>query len=108
MLDLDETLVHCSVEPIVGADLTFSVDFNGVMYTVFVRKRPHLARFLEAIYTKFEVVIFTASQVCVSLCLCLCVCVCVCGNLFLCVDALQKVYADKLLNLLDPELKYFK
>jgi CTD small phosphatase-like protein 2 len=81
VLDLDETLVHCSVEPIVGADLTFPVEFNGVNYTVYVRKRPHLHRFLEAIHDKFEVVVFTASQ---------------------------KVYADRLLNLLDPEGKYFR
>jgi TFIIF-interacting CTD phosphatase-like protein len=63
VLDLDETLVHCSVDPIVGADLTFPVEFNGANYTVFVRKRPYLQRFLEAVYEKFEVVIFTASQV---------------------------------------------
>ena len=63
VLDLDETLVHCSVEPIVGADVTFPVDFNGTLYTVYVRKRPHLAKFLEVIADKFEVVIFTASQV---------------------------------------------
>jgi CTD small phosphatase-like protein 2 len=81
VLDLDETLVHCSVEPIVGADLTFPVEFNGVNYTVYVRKRPHLHRLLEAIRDKFEVVVFTASQ---------------------------KVYADRLLNLLDPEGKYFR
>ena len=102
VLDLDETLVHCSVEPIVGADLTFGVDFNGVMYTVFVRKRPHLQRFLEAIAGRFEVVIFTASQVwprvfeCgwmqMSVCVRTCPCVCVlrdseyvCASLPLCV-----------------------
>lgn len=88
VLDLDETLVHCSVEPIPGADLTFPVDFNGTNYTVFVRKRPHLARFLEAVYDKFEVVIFTASQVRAYMyCVCmLCACVCaVCE--YVCVSA---------------------
>ena len=33
-LDLDETLVHCSVQPIEKAELTFSVSFNGLDYEV--------------------------------------------------------------------------
>jgi hypothetical protein len=31
VLDLDETLVHCSIDPIPNPDLTFKVDFNGVL-----------------------------------------------------------------------------
>jgi len=78
-LDLDETLVHCSVQPIEKAELTFTVNFNGCDYEVYVRTRPHLHTFLEQVAEWFEIVVFTASQ---------------------------KVYADKLLDILDPEKKY--
>lgn len=80
VLDLDETLVHCTVEPIPDADLTFPVDFHGTLYQVHVRLRPHLFTFLDRIQDKFEVIVFTASQ---------------------------KVYANELLNRIDPENKYF-
>jgi CTD small phosphatase-like protein 2 len=59
--------------------VTFPVSFNGANYQVYVRKRPHLDKFLQWIAGKFEVTIFTASQ---------------------------QVYAEKLLNLLDPEGRY--
>ena len=75
VLDLDETLVHCTVEAVDDADLTFPVEFHGMTYQVYVRLRPHLNAFLEAIADKFEVIVFTASQ---------------------------QVYADALLNLIDP------
>ena len=68
-----------SVDPIPDADVTFPVSFNGANYQVYVRKRPHLDKFLQWIAGKFEVTIFTASQ---------------------------QVYAEKLLNLLDPEGRY--
>ena len=81
VLDLDETLVHCSVEPVDKPDMKFPVTFNGVLYDVYVRKRPYLDYFLEAVSRTFEVVVFTASQ---------------------------QVYADQLLDILDPEKKYIK
>lgn len=75
VLDLDETLVHCTVEPTPDADLQFPVVFHGITYQVHVRLRPHLFDFLEKIKDKFEVIVFTASQ---------------------------QVYANELLNLIDP------
>ena len=79
VLDLDETLVHCTVEPISNADLQFPVVFNGSCYQVYVRKRPFLDHFLEQVAQNFEVVVFTASQ---------------------------KIYAETLLNILDPQGKF--
>jgi hypothetical protein len=75
VLDLDETLVHCTVEPVDDANLVFPVAFHGTTYQVHVRLRPKLYEFLEAIAGKYEVIVFTASQ---------------------------KVYANELLNLIDP------
>jgi len=79
VLDLDETLVHCSIEEpdpeSQPPDLEFPVQFHGTSYTVYVRLRPHLEKFLKQVSQKFEVVCFTASQ---------------------------KVYADALLNRIDP------
>lgn len=75
VLDLDETLVHCTVEPVDDADLVFPVVFHGMTYQVHVRLRPFLFDFLEKIRGKYEVIVFTASQ---------------------------KVYANELLNLIDP------
>lgn len=82
VLDLDETLVHCTVEPNTpNVDMVFPVVFHGMEYQVHVKKRPYLKEFLERIYKEFEVVVFTASQ---------------------------RVYADELLDRIDPEKKYIK
>jgi len=79
ILDLDETLVHCSADPSGKYDVTFGVQFNGSTCQVYVRKRPHLETFLETVSSRFEVVIFTASQ---------------------------RVYAERLLDILDPQHRY--
>ncbi|KAB2060753.1 hypothetical protein ES319_A10G040700v1 [Gossypium barbadense] len=78
VLDLDETLVHSTLEPCDDADFTFTVFFNMKEHTVFVKQRPHLHKFLEKVAEMFEVVIFTASQ---------------------------SIYAEQLLDILDPDRK---
>lgn len=64
VLDLDETLVHSTLDAAcgVGADFTFPVMFNGAEHMVHVRQRPHMRCFLEAVARDWEVVVFTASQ----------------------------------------------
>ncbi|KIZ06781.1 CTD small phosphatase-like protein 2 [Monoraphidium neglectum] len=78
VLDLDETLVHSTLDGAPGSEgahFHFPVHFNGAEHMVHVRMRPHMRDFLERTSELFEVVVFTASQ---------------------------KVYAEKLLNILDP------
>ncbi|XP_062217501.1 uncharacterized protein LOC133917608 isoform X2 [Phragmites australis] len=79
-LDLDETLVHSTMEHCDDADFTFPVFFDMKEHMVYVKKRPHVHMFLEKMAEMFEVVIFTASQ---------------------------SVYAEQLLDMLDPEKKLF-
>ncbi|KAL0011543.1 hypothetical protein SO802_006651 [Lithocarpus litseifolius] len=78
VLDLDETLVHSTLEHRDDADFTFSVFFNMKEHTVYVKQRPYLHTFLERVAEMFEVVIFTASQ---------------------------SIYAEQLLDILDPDGK---
>ena len=49
VLDLDETLVHCSTEQLVGYDFTFPVTVGGVEYVVYVRRRPYFEHFLQTV-----------------------------------------------------------
>lgn len=61
VLDLDETLVHSSFKPISNADFVISIELEGTIHKVFVRKRPYVDEFLRAVAKKYEIVIFTAS-----------------------------------------------
>lgn len=81
VLDLDETLVHSSLVPCDDADFTFMVNFNLSEHTVYVRCRPHLRDFMERVANLFEIIIFTASQ---------------------------SIYAEQLLNVLDPKRRIFR
>ncbi|CAO2198196.1 unnamed protein product [Urochloa humidicola] len=80
VLDLDETLVHSTMDQCDDADFTFPVFCDMKEHVVYVKKRPHVHMFLEKMAEMFEVVIFTASQ---------------------------SVYANQLLDMLDPENKLF-
>lgn len=61
VLDLDETLVHCSTDAgeVRNPDFIFHVEFQSSLYTVNCRKRPGLDEFLEYVKNRFEVVVFT-------------------------------------------------
>jgi CTD small phosphatase-like protein 2 len=73
--------VHSSLEPCEDVDFTFTVNFNSEEHIVYVRCRPHLKDFLERVSGLFEIIIFTASQ---------------------------SIYAEQLLNVLDPKRKIFR
>ncbi|KAL1207625.1 Mitochondrial import inner membrane translocase subunit TIM50 [Cardamine amara subsp. amara] len=79
VLDLDETLVHSTLESCNVADFSFRVFFNMQENTVYVKQRPYLHSFLERVEELFHVVIFTASH---------------------------SIYASQLLDILDPEGKF--
>lgn len=74
-----ETLVHSTLEHCDDADFTFTVFFNMKEHTVYVKQRPYLHTFLEKVAEMFEVIIFTASQ---------------------------SIYAEQLLDILDPDQKF--
>jgi Dullard-like phosphatase family protein len=76
-----ETLVHSTLEHCEDADFTFPVHFNFREHTIYVRCRPYLKEFLERVASMFETIIFTASQ---------------------------SIYAEQLLNVLDPKRKLFR
>ncbi|XP_075523230.1 uncharacterized protein LOC142555946 isoform X1 [Primulina tabacum] len=78
VLDLDETLVHSTLDYCEDADFTFPIFFNMKEYTVYVKKRPHLGVFLKRVAELFDIMVFTASQ---------------------------SIYAKQLLDILDPEGK---
>ncbi|XP_059633535.1 uncharacterized protein LOC132276215 isoform X2 [Cornus florida] len=81
VLDLDETLVHSTLEPCDDSDFTFPVNYNMEEHTVYVRCRPYLKDFMERVAGLFEIIVFTASQ---------------------------SIYAEQLLNLLDPKRRIFR
>lgn len=83
VLDLDETLVHCTTTGTVDMrhlfDVDFQVEFNGKSHLVMGRLRPGVHKFLELCSQHFEVVVFTASL---------------------------KIYAEKILDILDPKRQW--
>ena len=61
ILDLDETLVHSSPTPFPKNDLVLEVDFDGILYNIYVLIRPGAENFIKRMSKIFEIVVFTAS-----------------------------------------------
>ena len=67
ILDLDETLVHSSFQPLqynnqlIKPDIYFKIFFNGKYHEIFVYKRPFLNKFLKEMNKIFNIHVFTAS-----------------------------------------------
>ena len=61
VLDLDETLIHSSPEPLPGWDFTVPFAAEEGPQLRYVKKRPKLDLFLTSVSDLFEVIIFTAS-----------------------------------------------
>lgn len=61
-LDLDETLVHASMEPPVrvNVDFTVRIKIEGAVIPMFVVKRPGVTEFLDKVGKNFRVAVFTA------------------------------------------------
>lgn len=61
VLDLDETLVHSSFEPVSQAHYVIPINIEGVVHNVFVIKRPGVDEFLKRVAEHYEIMIYTAS-----------------------------------------------
>ncbi|CAD8072974.1 unnamed protein product [Paramecium sonneborni] len=61
VIDLDETLVHSSFEPMKINDLIVEVSMNDQKYKIYVNIRPGAQEFLLETSKYFEIIIFTAS-----------------------------------------------
>lgn len=82
LLDLDETLLHCSGDVSQRGFFDQTVDFinhEGIPLTGVLNIRPYARQFLENTSKMYEIVIFTASM---------------------------KYYADRLIKILDPKRKF--
>jgi Dullard-like phosphatase family protein len=62
VLDLDETLVHCSFQEPEHFEFQFQMPYDGTFLVAYIQKRPHVDKFLAAVVQSFLVVIFTASM----------------------------------------------
>ena len=81
VLDLDETLVHCSTDPLTHYHAKYTIPWEGHLLTIYARIRPYAKELLSYCSSFCEVIVFTASV---------------------------REYADKMLDVLDPERKYIK
>ena len=61
ILDLDETLVHSSFVPFENNDIVLNIEFEGMLYNIYVLIRPGAIDFIKKVAKLYEVIIFTAS-----------------------------------------------
>lgn len=81
VLDLDETLVHCSTDPLTHYHAKYTILWEGHPVTIYARIRPYAKELLSYCSSFCEVIVFTASV---------------------------REYADKMLDVLDPEHRFIK
>lgn len=63
-MDLDETLVHSSFQPVDCASFVISVTIEGICHSVYVIKRPGVDEFLERMAEHYEVSVICCLFVC--------------------------------------------
>eukprot|EP01083_Nonionella_stella_P071202 191134_1 len=61
VLDMDETLVHCSFEYMKDAEYQFALPFGDRTFDVYFKLRPYVHRFIDQVSEWFDVVLFTSS-----------------------------------------------
>lgn len=81
VVDLEETLMHSSLSVINGAEHTFHTVFQDHQYKVYMILRPHVTEFLQSMAKTYELFVYTCAK---------------------------KEYAEKILNVLDPQRKLFR
>ncbi|KAM7012037.1 CTD small phosphatase-like protein 2-A [Tautogolabrus adspersus] len=81
VVDLEETLMFSSLNEIEGAEFTFYTAFQDHQYKVYMILRPHVKEFLQSMAKIYELFVYTCAK---------------------------KEYAEKTLNILDPQRKLFR
>ncbi|OAF71136.1 hypothetical protein A3Q56_01093 [Intoshia linei] len=81
VMDLDETMVHCDYVQKQSMDYELIINYKSTNFHIFASFRPYLFEFLEKVSKMFELICFTASE---------------------------RIYADPVLDKIDPHKKIFR
>ncbi|XP_034531763.1 CTD small phosphatase-like protein 3 [Notolabrus celidotus] len=81
VIDLEETLMFSSLSVIQDAEYTFHTAFQDHQYKAYMILRPHVKEFLQSMAKTYELFVYTCAK---------------------------KEYAEKILNILDPQRKLFR
>ncbi|XP_070688483.1 CTD small phosphatase-like protein 3 [Pempheris klunzingeri] len=81
VVDLEETLMFSSLNVIEEAEYTFHTAFQDHQYKVYMILRPYVKEFLQSMAKIYELFVYTCAK---------------------------KEYAEKILNILDPQKKLFR